>query len=219
MPIEAFLVYCGLPLLLCTALVILVTRLRFRLEYDYTGWVLAGAIGGGAALFIAMNLMQALFRPELAEFDILINLFLPPVGSVVGAGTVLMIALLRRNERVIPLTVLALLSIGAFLPATGLVDVFRLPEQYLSTTGTAAYWLGVFGLPVLWVAGLWLAWLLRLLRGGGKSVASDANGPDRYGELGEDVSDILLARERENKPRESLEDVRQILTADGKLDE
>ena len=42
---------------------------------------------------------------------------------------------------------------------------------------------------------------------------------ERYGELWEDIYDILLAREREDEPRESLEDVRQILIADGKLDE
>lgn len=37
---------------------------------------------------------------------------------------------------------------------------------------------------------------------------------DRYGELWEDIYDILLARERENDPRESLEEVRQMLLAD-----
>ena len=42
---------------------------------------------------------------------------------------------------------------------------------------------------------------------------------ERYGELWEDIYDILLAREREDEPRESLEDVRQMLIADGKLDE
>lgn len=39
-----------------------------------------------------------------------------------------------------------------------------------------------------------------------------------YGELWEDIYDVLLARERENEPRESLEDVKQMLIADGKLD-
>lgn len=219
MPIEAFLVYCGLPLLLCGALAALATRLRFRLVSDYTGWVLVGAIGGGVVLLIAISLMQALFKPELAEFDILINLFLPPIGSVVGAGTVLLIALLRHNERATPPIVLALLSIGVFLPATGLVDVFRSPEQHLSTTGTTAYWLGIFGLPVLWVAVLWLAWLWRLLWGRNKSVATDSNPPERYDESREDIVDSLLARERENEPRESLENVREILIADDKLDE
>ncbi len=124
---------------------------------------------------------------------------MPPVGSVLGAGTVLLITLLRRNERATPLIVLALISIGAYLPAAGLMDIFRLPEQYLTTTGTAAYWLGAFGLPVLWVAVLWLAWLLRLLWGRGKPVATDSNRPERYGQLGEDMSDILLARERSNR--------------------
>jgi hypothetical protein len=42
---------------------------------------------------------------------------------------------------------------------------------------------------------------------------------ERYGELWEDIYDILLAREREDEPRESLEDVRQLLIAAGKLDE
>lgn len=42
---------------------------------------------------------------------------------------------------------------------------------------------------------------------------------DRYGELWEDIYDILLARERENEPRESLEDVEKLLIAEGKLDE
>jgi hypothetical protein len=42
---------------------------------------------------------------------------------------------------------------------------------------------------------------------------------DRYGELWEDIYDILLARERENEPRESLEDVEKLLILEGKLDE
>jgi len=42
---------------------------------------------------------------------------------------------------------------------------------------------------------------------------------DRYGELWEDIYDILLARERENEPRESLEDVEKLLILKGKLDE
>ena len=41
---------------------------------------------------------------------------------------------------------------------------------------------------------------------------------DRYGELWEDIYDILLARERENEPRESLEDVEKLLILEGKLD-
>lgn len=42
---------------------------------------------------------------------------------------------------------------------------------------------------------------------------------DRYGEVWEDIYDILVAREREEEPRESLEDVRKVLIAEGKLDE
>lgn len=42
---------------------------------------------------------------------------------------------------------------------------------------------------------------------------------DRYGELWEDIYDILIARERENEPRESLEEVKKLLIAEGKLDE
>ena len=40
-----------------------------------------------------------------------------------------------------------------------------------------------------------------------------------YGELWEDIYDVLLVRERENEPRESLEEVKQILIADNKLDD
>ncbi|MCA9932141.1 MAG: hypothetical protein KC419_26840 [Anaerolineales bacterium] len=40
-----------------------------------------------------------------------------------------------------------------------------------------------------------------------------------YGELWEDIYDVLLAKERENEPRESLEDVKELLKADGKLDD
>ena len=57
----------------------------------------------------------------------------------------------------------------------------------------------------------------------GIQVVTDAAGKrkavvldlDRYGELWEDIYDYLLARERENDPRESLEEVRQMLLADG----
>ena len=42
---------------------------------------------------------------------------------------------------------------------------------------------------------------------------------DRYGELWEDIYDILLARERENEPRESLEDVEKLRILKGKRDE
>jgi hypothetical protein len=41
---------------------------------------------------------------------------------------------------------------------------------------------------------------------------------DRYGELWEDIYDILVAREREDEPRESLEDVKKLLVAEGKMD-
>lgn len=37
---------------------------------------------------------------------------------------------------------------------------------------------------------------------------------DRYGELWEDIYDILIARERENEPRESLEEVKKMLIAE-----
>ncbi len=40
-----------------------------------------------------------------------------------------------------------------------------------------------------------------------------------YGDLWEDFYDILVARERENEPQESINDVRNILIAQGKLDE
>ncbi len=40
-----------------------------------------------------------------------------------------------------------------------------------------------------------------------------------YGELWEDIYDVLLAHERENEPRESLEDVKNLLKANGKLDD
>jgi hypothetical protein len=42
---------------------------------------------------------------------------------------------------------------------------------------------------------------------------------DRYGELWEDIYDILIARDREDEPRESLEEVKKLLIAEGKLDE
>lgn len=40
-----------------------------------------------------------------------------------------------------------------------------------------------------------------------------------YGELWEDIYDVLLAKNREDDPRESLEDVKRMLIAEGKLDE
>lgn len=42
---------------------------------------------------------------------------------------------------------------------------------------------------------------------------------DRYGEIWEDIYDVLIARERENEPRESLEEVKRFLITEGKLDE
>ncbi len=55
----------------------------------------------------------------------------------------------------------------------------------------------VFGLPLLLVATL--------------AISATRQRHQRY--------DIFLAREREAVPRESLEDVRRMLIADGKLDE
>ncbi len=42
---------------------------------------------------------------------------------------------------------------------------------------------------------------------------------ERYRELWEDIYDILLTRERENEPRETLAEVKEMLIADGLLDE
>ena len=42
---------------------------------------------------------------------------------------------------------------------------------------------------------------------------------DRYGEIWEDIYDVLIAQERENEPQESLEEVKRFLIAEGKLDE
>jgi hypothetical protein len=42
---------------------------------------------------------------------------------------------------------------------------------------------------------------------------------DRYGELWEDIYDILVARDREDEPRASLEEVKKRLISEGKLDE
>jgi len=39
----------------------------------------------------------------------------------------------------------------------------------------------------------------------------------RYGELWEDFYDVLIARQRADEPRESLEEVRSILKQQGKL--
>jgi hypothetical protein len=41
---------------------------------------------------------------------------------------------------------------------------------------------------------------------------------NRYGELWKDIYDVLIARERKDEPRESLEDVKKLLVAKGKLD-
>ena len=40
----------------------------------------------------------------------------------------------------------------------------------------------------------------------------------KYGELWEDIYDSLIAQERANEPRESLETVRRLLKKQGKLD-
>ena len=40
----------------------------------------------------------------------------------------------------------------------------------------------------------------------------------QYGEIWEDFYDALIARQRENEPRESLESVRETLQQEGKLD-
>lgn len=42
---------------------------------------------------------------------------------------------------------------------------------------------------------------------------------DRYSEIWEDIYDVLIAQERENEPRESLEEVKRLLITEGKLDE
>lgn len=154
----AILLICVLPPLLVTALAVITTRLRFRLGEDYTGWVLAGALIGGPAIWVAMAGVGSIFRPEVAEYDFLMNLALMPVGSVLGAATVLLFFQLRGHERTTARNVLLLLLPSLALPVTGLRDVFRLPEHHMQTTGTTAYWLGVYGLPVMWLAALWLAW-------------------------------------------------------------
>ena len=38
---------------------------------------------------------------------------------------------------------------------------------------------------------------------------------ERYSEIWEDIYDVLVARERENEPLESLEDVKKALIAEG----
>lgn len=42
---------------------------------------------------------------------------------------------------------------------------------------------------------------------------------ERYGELWEDIYDVLIAGEREDEDRIPLDDVRKMLVAAGKLDE
>ena len=41
---------------------------------------------------------------------------------------------------------------------------------------------------------------------------------NQYGELWEDFYDVLIARQRTDEPRESLESVREMLKQQGKLD-
>ena len=41
---------------------------------------------------------------------------------------------------------------------------------------------------------------------------------NQYGELWEDFYDVLIARQRNDEPRESLESVREMLKQQGKLD-
>ena len=41
---------------------------------------------------------------------------------------------------------------------------------------------------------------------------------NQYGELWEDFYDLLIARQRNDEPRESLESVREMLKQQGKLD-
>lgn len=103
-----------------------------------------------------MALSESLFKPVLGEYDFLANLAFIPVGSMLGAGTILLIFLLRGHERTAARNVLLLLLPSLALPVLGLREVFRLPEQYMRTTRTAAYWLSVYGLPVVWLAFLWL---------------------------------------------------------------
>ncbi len=153
----AILLICVLPPLLVAALAVINTRLRFRLGEDYTGWVLAGALIGGPVLWVAMALLEPLFSPELAEFDFLITPTLVPVGSMLGVGTVLLVFLLRGHERTAARNVLLLLLTAVILPVMGLLNEFCPPEQYRPTPGTTAYWLGVYGLPLVWLAALWLA--------------------------------------------------------------
>ena len=50
-------------------------------------------------------------------------------------------------------------------------------------------------------------------------MTTDSNSPERYGASRENIVDGLLARGRENEPRESLENVREILIANDKLNE
>lgn len=150
----------GLPLLLLVALAVIATGLDHRLNSDYAVWVLAGALAGVPALPIAIDVLATLFRPIPGEFDSLATLFLLPAGVVLGAGTVLVIVLLRHNERTVARHVLALLLLSAIVPASALVGEFRLRHQPPDSTATTAYWLSVYGLPLLWLVALWLVWLL-----------------------------------------------------------
>ena len=155
--VELFLI-CGLPLLLVVALAIVTTRLRFRLGDDYTGWVLAGALVGGPAIWVAMALLGSLLWHELAEYDFLMNLILVPVGSLLGAGTTLLIILLRGHERTMARNVLVLLLPSLILSVLGLMTEFRSLKGHTPSNATVAYWLGIYGLPVMWLAVLWLVW-------------------------------------------------------------
>lgn len=160
----AILLICVLPPLLVAALAVITTRLRFRLGEDYTGWVLAGALIGGPAIWVAMAGVGSIFRPVVAEYDFLMNLALMPVGSVLGAATVLLFFLLRGHERAAARNVLLLLSLSVIAPALELSRFLRFSDQHRLTNGTTAYWLAVFGLPVMWLAVLWLVWLLWVWR-------------------------------------------------------
>jgi hypothetical protein len=53
---------------------------------------------------------------------------------------------------------------------------------------------------------------------GGEKVAVQID-LKRYGDLWEDIYDTLLARSRENEPRESLDAVKELFIRSGKLDE
>lgn len=161
---SSILLIFGLPLALLVALVVIATRLGHRLGDDYTPWMLAGALAGVPSLPVAISLLAKLFQPIPGEFYILTSVVLLPIGVVLGTGTVLVIALLRHNERAATRNVLALLSLSAGVPIYALIGEFRLRHQPPASTATTAYWLSVYALPLLWLLALWLVWLLRGLR-------------------------------------------------------